>query len=352
MEYHESLEDWRVKNLEEIARKVAVHRKCLQSEYGLSSSNDDVSANVVWPVYQMTISANAKQHRRVRSIEDSRILDGIKWGMLIADECQSWTISGHLSRIKELNAHMKLLLVYSRVKVWCFLNRSAVAKFRAEAIYIEFLKQWNVGVYFSLRFQEIDGSLDSALTVASLVPIQISHSDKGNSQHLTINQSATRLECLMSCWREDVLVLSCSDKFLRLSLQLISRYSHWVSAGLAARKAGNAGSTPGSEWAIYAVPDDFIYDLKQLKGITATYRMTNKPLPVRHSPYVSGVLRPLKARKTESSLQRIRQGAQRRAGASSDVSDNNVRILTRSVCNYFLIFRNMGATSLHWEFKQ
>jgi hypothetical protein len=34
-------------------------------------------------------------------------------------------------------------------------------------------------------------------------------------------------------------------------------------------------------------------DLKHLKGITATYRMTNK-LPVRHSPYVSGILHPLK----------------------------------------------------------
>ncbi|KAH7866412.1 hypothetical protein Vadar_020145 [Vaccinium darrowii] len=48
--------------------------------------------------------------------DDSRILDGIKWGMLIGDECQSWTISGHLSRIKELNAHMKQLLVNGRVK--------------------------------------------------------------------------------------------------------------------------------------------------------------------------------------------------------------------------------------------
>ena len=45
MEYRESLEDWRVKNLEEIARKVAVHRKRLQSEYGFLSSNDDVSAS-------------------------------------------------------------------------------------------------------------------------------------------------------------------------------------------------------------------------------------------------------------------------------------------------------------------
>lgn len=31
-------------------------------------------------------------------------------------------------------------------------SRSAVAKFRAEAVYIEFMKQWNVGVYFSLRY--------------------------------------------------------------------------------------------------------------------------------------------------------------------------------------------------------
>ncbi|KAH7858795.1 hypothetical protein Vadar_028170 [Vaccinium darrowii] len=319
------------------------------------------------------------------------------------------------------------------LEVWCFLNRSTVAKFQAEAIYIEFLKQWNVGVYFSLRFQEIAGSLDSALAVASLVPIQISHSGKENSQNLTINQSATLLECLMSCWRVDILVLSCSDKFLRLSLQLISRYSHWVSAGLAARKASNAGkillpisvlfsvellSSSSTEVLdlvkqsileggaslkdlipkvmnsiIQTVVEKSVEDLKQLKGITATYRMTNKPLPVRHSPYVSGVLCPLKtfldgeratayltrdirdelvqraaveitvryyelaadlvsvARKTESSLQRIRQGARRRAGASSDVSDNNVSILIRSVCNYFLIFRNMGATSLHLELK-
>jgi hypothetical protein len=31
-------------------------------------------------------------------------------------------------------------------------SRSAVTKFRAEAICVEFMKQWNVGVYFSLRY--------------------------------------------------------------------------------------------------------------------------------------------------------------------------------------------------------
>ncbi|GKV12367.1 hypothetical protein SLEP1_g23522 [Rubroshorea leprosula] len=220
------------------------------------------------------------------------------------------------------------------------------------------MKQWNIGVYFSLRFQEIAGALDSALAVPILVPVQSSHSDE-NSQDLTLKQSVTLLESLRSCWSEDVLLISCADKFLRLSLQLLSRYSNWLSSGLADWKKGSVSSNPGCEWAISALPDDFIIhdinwlakricgdylegilqllstcstevldlvkksilhggkslsdllpsvintiiealvdksveDLRQLKGITATYRMTNKPLPVRHSPYVAGILRPLK----------------------------------------------------------
>jgi hypothetical protein len=35
--------------------------------------------------------------------------------------------------------------------------------------------------------------------------------------------------------------------------------------------------------------------LKQMRGITATYRMTNKPLPSRHSHFVPSILAPLKA---------------------------------------------------------
>ncbi|KAL5543938.1 hypothetical protein UlMin_007722 [Ulmus minor] len=326
-------------------------------------------------------------------------------------------------------------------------SRSAVAKFRSEAVYNELMKQWNIGVYFSLRFQEIAGALESALTSSN-----ISHAGEQSSRDLTLKQSVALLDCLESCWREDVLLLSSADKFLRLSLQLLSRYSNWLSSGLAAHKTGNTGSKTGFEWAVNAVPEDFIYiihdisclskeicgdylqhvlqllsscsaevldlvkqsilqggksltdleplvintivgtivekcveDLRQLKGITATFRMTNKPLPVRHSPYVSGILRPLKAflngeratayltketkdklvlgaateitsryydlaadlvsvaRKTESSLQRIRQGAQRRAGASSDISDHNVSDTDKICRQLFLDFQEYGS---------
>ncbi|XP_034682660.1 protein RRC1 isoform X3 [Vitis riparia] len=45
IEYRESLEERGIKSSEEIERKVAIHRKRLQSEYGLSDSNEDVSWN-------------------------------------------------------------------------------------------------------------------------------------------------------------------------------------------------------------------------------------------------------------------------------------------------------------------
>ncbi|CAO2818154.1 unnamed protein product [Amaranthus hypochondriacus] len=330
-------------------------------------------------------------------------------------------------------------------------SRYAVTKFRAEPAYVDFIKQWNLGAYFSLRFQEIAGALDSALISPSLMVEQTAHHEDGKFPALTLKQSVTLLESLRACWSENVLLLPCSDKFLRLSLQLISRYSNWLSYGLNARKPGHTNANPGSEWAISAGPEDFIYvvhdvklivdevcgdyvghvldvlsscptevldpvkqsilqsgkslesmispltisiidalveksveDLKQLKGISATYRMTNKPLPVRHSPYVTAILYPLKAflegdrattyldnsttkailrgtaleitksyyemasdlvnvaRKTESSLLRIRQGAQRRAGASSDVSDHNVSNTDKICMQLFLDIQEYG----------
>ncbi|KAE8654993.1 Golgi organization, COG2 isoform 2 [Hibiscus syriacus] len=154
-------------------------------------------------------------------------------------------------------------------------TRAAVAKFRAAPFYVEFMKQWNVGVYFSLRFQEIAGALDSALTAPSIVLVQNSGSGEEDPKNLTLKQSVILLDSLRSCWNEEVLVLSCSDKFLRLSLQLLSRYSNWLSSGLAAWKKGGAGSNPGCEWALSAAPDDFVYVIHDInclsKEISGSY---------------------------------------------------------------------------------
>ncbi|GAB4828740.1 Protein rrc1 [Ancistrocladus abbreviatus] len=64
MEYRESLEERGVRSPDEIERKVAIYRKRLQSDYGLSDSNEDVSGN--------RRSASERRERRDSSQESSR----------------------------------------------------------------------------------------------------------------------------------------------------------------------------------------------------------------------------------------------------------------------------------------
>uniref|UniRef100_A0A0D6R2N2 Conserved oligomeric Golgi complex subunit 2 n=1 Tax=Araucaria cunninghamii TaxID=56994 RepID=A0A0D6R2N2_ARACU len=330
------------------------------------------------------------------------------------------------------------------------LSKSAVGEFRLQPVYIDFVKQWNLGAYFTLRFQEIATSLDSALATTSIIPVHNSQHHQDGVLALTLKESIVLLECLHRCWQDDVYIASIADKFLRLTLQLLSRYSTWLSTGLAACKKGNGNSSTSGEVAFVATPEDLVFVrhdvdlivkevngsflenvlglltscsvevlalvkqsilhasqslldfmptildvmieavveksvevLRQLKGITATYRMTNKPLPVRHSPYVSGVLQPLKAflegeraiylteearnellqstaeritgrynelawelvtvaRKTESSLQRIRQGAQKRGGAGTDSLDSNISDTDKICMQLFLDVQEYG----------
>ncbi|AQK61588.1 Oligomeric Golgi complex subunit 2 [Zea mays] len=137
------------------------------------------------------------------------------------------------------------------------ISKSAVTKFRSELAYTDFMRQWNVGVYFSLRFQEIAGGLDSTLT-NTFSPTGL---NEAQGKPLLLKQSIKLLESLDSCWSDEVLVFSHCDKFLRLSLQLISRYTTWLSSGLTARKAsdGSPNSPADAEWALSIPIEDFIY---------------------------------------------------------------------------------------------
>ncbi|KAF2577183.1 hypothetical protein F2Q68_00000633 [Brassica cretica] len=136
---------------------------------------------------------------------------------------------------------------------------------------------------------------------------------------------------------------------------------------------------------IEVIVDKSVEELSQLKGIAATCMMSNKPVPIRHSPYVVGLLRPLKAflegdkarhylthetreelllgtltemtrryyelaagrlsdaRKTETYLQKSRQNAQKRAGAAaSGVTDHNVSGTEKMCMQLFLDLQEYG----------
>ncbi|KAG0568570.1 hypothetical protein KC19_6G029700 [Ceratodon purpureus] len=318
-------------------------------------------------------------------------------------------------------------------------SQTAVGAFRTTVAYADFIKQWNLQIYFTLRFQEIAQSLDQALAGPSVAQRGLAKAGE-NSLGLALSSSCTLWECLQRCWQDDVYIDAISDKFLRLTLQLLARHATWLSVGLAARRAGSATNHLGGEWALASAPEDFVllrHDvellvrmikssyteevlallngsaedvtavvreslsmgsqslltmvpalsdvltealtekcvevLKQAKGIIATYRMTNRPLPSRHSPYVTSVFQPLKAfvdderyahvtkemqaelitsvsekitaqydvlardmvsvaRQTEASLQLLRRGARQRGAGGADTSDNISDNLSDKIC--------------------
>lgn len=330
-------------------------------------------------------------------------------------------------------------------------TQAAIESFRSQTAYVDFLKQWNLGVYYTLRFQEIAGALDTALATTTFASMSQGDTKKEDvSLGLALQPSAVLWDCLQRCWQEDVFIKAVSDKFFKLTLQLLSRYSTWLSAGLSARKSTTSERPPGGGWALTATAEDFLlvsHDvkvlglkikesyvqhvlqalvpstgdvltvversilqgadllmeiipaltdvltetladkcvevLKQAKGITATYRMTNKPPPTRHSAYVSIVLQPLRAfldgdriiylkeearkellgtvvekintrydeqardiittaRKTESTLARFRQGAARQRGAGADPSENSVSDTDKICAQLFLDVQEYG----------
>ncbi|KAI9173875.1 hypothetical protein LWI28_007971 [Acer negundo] len=283
----------------------------------------------------------------------------------------------HMGRERFLLGHLEMNLKMIIIKssnvlrktvnsYWKFLqqgycpSRSAVAKFRAEPVYVVFMRQWNVGVYFSLRFQEIAGALHSAL---SLAPIHISHSDEEKSPLLTLKQSATLLESLRSCWREDVFVLTCSDKFLRLSLQLLSRF-FMIKNSLASEVCGDylahvlhlLSSCPAEvldpvkqsiiqggmalkalqpsviNTIVEGLVEKAVEDLRRkLKVMTATFRVPSEPLP-------AATFRQLKAKETESS----RMSAQKRGTASMNVTYHNVSENDKFIMQLFLDIQEYG----------
>ncbi|KAL2613354.1 hypothetical protein R1flu_025046 [Riccia fluitans] len=330
-------------------------------------------------------------------------------------------------------------------------SQAAVERFRSQNAYSEFMKQWNLIVYYTLRFQEIASALDAAITSLISSPSHGVHNrDEDGSLDLALEPSSVLWDCLQRCWKEDVFIKAVADKFLKLTLQLLSRYSTWLSAGLAARKTGNSEKPAGGEFPTVAASEDLIlvsHDLKlldkkikglllqnveaalapssheiisivkqsicqgadllldiipaltdvlteavadkcvealkQAKGITATYRMTNKPLPTRHSPYVASILQPLKAflegerilylteeakeellgtvvekittryddqareiitmaKKTETTLQRFRQGAARQRGGGTDTSENSISDTDKICAQLFLDVQEYG----------
>ncbi|XP_024894826.1 conserved oligomeric Golgi complex subunit 2 [Pteropus alecto] len=99
-------------------------------------------------------------------------------------------------------------------------SQASVKRLRAHPAYLGFHSKWNLPVYFQIRFREIAGSLEAALTDA------LEDAPAGSSFCLLASHATW--SSLQGCWSDTLFLPSLAHRLWRLTLQILARFSVFV----------------------------------------------------------------------------------------------------------------------------
>ncbi|XP_058399070.1 conserved oligomeric Golgi complex subunit 2 isoform X3 [Diceros bicornis minor] len=100
-------------------------------------------------------------------------------------------------------------------------SQASVKRLRAHPAYHSFNNKWNLPVYFQIRFREIAGSLEAALT-------DVLHDAPAGSSYCLLASHRT-WSSLQRCWSDELFLPLLAHRLWRLTLQILARYSVFVN---------------------------------------------------------------------------------------------------------------------------
>ncbi|XP_055374177.1 conserved oligomeric Golgi complex subunit 2 [Condylostylus longicornis] len=115
-----------------------------------------------------------------------------------------------------------------------FGNKECVIKFRSNQNTKNFLQCWNLTVYFQIRFQEILYDLEA---VAETSQTDYENNTGASEFKLTFTEKANK--AINKCWSNGIYNKKLFTKFLKLSLQILSRVNIWARNILDSNKSKN-----------------------------------------------------------------------------------------------------------------
>ncbi|GAA5801026.1 hypothetical protein HPULCUR_006468 [Helicostylum pulchrum] len=107
----------------------------------------------------------------------------------------------------------------------CYSKRSLLY-LRNHPTYNEFMKRWQLQVYFQLRFREIIKNVEAILNEPSE---SLSLNNADFTKEIILPGGEVILAAIKKCWSDQMFLYGLSHRFWRLTLQLILRYSGWSS---------------------------------------------------------------------------------------------------------------------------
>ena len=97
----------------------------------------------------------------------------------------------------------------------------SVDTFHQSELYQNFVNRWNLNVYFQIRFREIATPVEeSCLDIMD----KVSSTPETTNSNFHLKLSQTTLDAIYQCWKSDVFLKPLTQKFWKLSLQIIARY--------------------------------------------------------------------------------------------------------------------------------
>ncbi|XP_035723696.1 conserved oligomeric Golgi complex subunit 2-like [Vespa mandarinia] len=98
--------------------------------------------------------------------------------------------------------------------------------------YKNFLKKWNLPVYFQIRFQEIAGTVETAFK-KSISPELIKESANILMlEEFSLYTTSIVWNCLYRIWSENIYLSQLFQEFWKLTLQVCSRYQTWACTAI------------------------------------------------------------------------------------------------------------------------
>ncbi|CAL8369013.1 unnamed protein product [Gadus morhua 'NCC'] len=99
-------------------------------------------------------------------------------------------------------------------------SQASVKRLRVHPTYTSFHNKWNLPVYFQLRYKEIAGSLENAISDG------LEAAPAGSAYHLKVSE--VLWSCLKRCWSDGIYMAPLVHRFWKITLQLYSRYSKFL----------------------------------------------------------------------------------------------------------------------------
>ncbi|KAG6820743.1 hypothetical protein H0H93_012389 [Arthromyces matolae] len=176
------------------------------------------------------------------------IMANVVWeelGRALIDELGGIIFSS--GRPSDFKKHYELSEAFIRSLEYLSPSVQSIRNLRAHPLYVAFQQRWQLPVYFQMRWKEIVGPLEEALSV-----LRIESNLLQADRTFSTSQANAVWLAIAACWSAEIFISDLCHRFWKLTLQILSRYKTWldkcVSKGDTADKASsptqNRASTP------------------------------------------------------------------------------------------------------------